>query len=176
MSTIPLRVRTAVRTICVTKSAAVKTHRASQGFESMTFSDEQKFISKMWARLSESPTMTQHSISVTYHTEMPTGEHSHKLLTQHAIEVIKAAIESGQYDDRINAREPPFMAPDQNPDMYSPVSCQICHSRVKHSHPEVVFLLQRLCRTPCPLCQMQSWPLCGHTNVTNWLPCLGSKP
>ena len=77
------------------KVAAAKSHRGSQGFESMSFSEEQKVINKMWARMSKSLVMTQHSIAAIYPTEMPTGEHSHELLTPRAVEVIQATIKSG---------------------------------------------------------------------------------
>ena len=111
----------------IARVAAAKSHRGSQGFELMSFSEEQKVINKMWARMSKSLVTTQHSIAAIYPTEMPTGEHSHKLLTPRAVEVIQAAIKSGEYDDRINANEPPFMAPDPDPAKYSPVSSQVCH-------------------------------------------------
>ena len=123
----PHRVLTTIRTMRMAKVAAAKSHRGSQGFESMSFSEEQKVINKMWARMSKSLVMTQHSIAAIYPTEMPTGEHSHKLLTLRAVEVIQAAIKSGEYDDRINANEPPFMAPDPDPVKYSLVSSQVCH-------------------------------------------------
>jgi hypothetical protein len=51
------------------------------------------------------------------------GEHEHKkILTEKARSVICSAINNGQYKDREDATEPPFMAPSENLFDYSWVS------------------------------------------------------
>ena len=49
------------------------------------------------------------------------GGQSSKILTDRAKSIIRTAIESGKFNDRGDAKEPPYMAPSDDPDAYSRV-------------------------------------------------------
>ena len=102
---------------------------------------------------------------------MRTGERCNKLLTEHAKSIIQKAIADGEYNDRAEATEPPYMVPSPDASHYSLVRA-VAHSLSEPSTQQrkVVYVLQRLLRIPHSLRWMQGRTLRLHPGIIDWLP------
>jgi hypothetical protein len=94
--------------------------RAGQGVQTISFHDERRTL---YRRLrDECESFNPLPQSVTILTGDEDGEEhflSTKILSDCAIAIIKEAHNVGKYEDRVDEREPPFMAPSPDPDDYS---------------------------------------------------------
>ena len=81
--------------------SAAQSHALGQGFQSITFTSERFKLNKHWRKSDAKCT---------------------RILTQTAIESIKARTKAGDFVERAEALEPPFMAPSANAMDYSRVS------------------------------------------------------
>lgn len=118
-SRLPAEREREVQVIRTAAKPVAKRRAMGQGFEAITVGREQKILQNKAGGQGE----TSRSSYQQFLEHSPDEVKPTKILTAAAKERIFRAIAAGEYDQLINNREPPYMAPSVDPDEYSEVRC-----------------------------------------------------
>ena len=147
-------------TSCLVEGVA-ETMRLGQSYRSIGFEAERAIVGRALAERSKYIPDPLQTIS-DCHVVLGANIEHRRILTGEAQIAIANALLNGLHGGQLDACEPPYMAPSEDPESYSAV-CNLSISMLTHSESlpsPVVYSLQGLRSTSASVCWVPGWNMC----------------